>query len=42
MIIRIIPPASPLQPDPAEVVSKRVDGLLTRVQNFTADIMKTA
>ena len=42
LIIRIMPPASPIQPDPAEVVAKRAEGLLTRVQNFTADIMKTA
>jgi hypothetical protein len=42
LIIRIMPPASPMQPDPAEVVAKRAEGLLRRVQNFTADIMKTA
>ena len=42
LIIRIMPPASPMQPNPAEVVAKRAEGLLTRVQNFTADIMKTA
>ncbi len=42
LIIRITPPASPLQPDPAEVIARRAEGLLTRVQNFTADIMKTA
>ena len=41
LIIRITPPASPMQPDPAEVVAKRAEGLLTRVQNFTADILKT-
>ena len=42
LIIRIMPPASPMQPDPAEVVVKRAEGLLTRVQNFTADLMKSA
>jgi hypothetical protein len=42
LIIRIMPPASPMQPDPAEVVVKRAEGLLTRVQNFTADILKSA
>lgn len=42
LIIRIVPSASPLQPDPAEVVTKRAEGLLARVQNFTADIMKIA
>lgn len=41
LIIRIMPPASPMQPDPAEIVVQRAEGLLTRVQNFTADIMKT-
>ena len=40
MIIRITPPRSLLQPDPAEVIAKRADGLLTRVISFTADIMK--
>ena len=42
LIIRIMPPASPMQPNPAEVVAKRSKGLLTRGQNFTADVMKTA
>ena len=42
LIIRIMPPASLMQPDPVEVVAKRAAGLLTRVQNFTADVMKTA
>ena len=41
LIIRIMPPASPMQPDPAEVMVTRAHGLLTRVRNFTADIMKT-
>ena len=39
LIIRILPPASPMQPDPAEVVARRAEGLLTRVTNFTADVM---
>lgn len=42
LIIRITPPKLPMQPDPAEIVAKRAEGLLERVQNFTADIMKTA
>jgi hypothetical protein len=42
LIIRIMPPASLMQPDPVEVVAKRAEGLLNRVQNFTADVMKTA
>jgi hypothetical protein len=42
LIIRITPPASPMQPDPAAVVAQRAEGLLSRVRNFTSDIMKTA
>jgi hypothetical protein len=42
LIIRITPPASALPVDPAEIVARRAEGLLSRVQNFTADIMKTA
>lgn len=39
LIIRITPPKMPMQPDPAEIIARRADGLLTRVQNFTADIL---
>ena len=42
LIIRIVPPPSLMQPDPAEMVAKRAHGLLARVTSFTADIMKTA
>ena len=42
LIIRITPPASVMQPDPAAVVAARAEGLYTRVRNFTADIMKSA
>ena len=42
LIIRITPPKLPMQPDPAEIVARRAEGLLTRVQNFTADVMNTA
>ena len=42
LLIRIVPPASPMQPNPTEVVAERAKGLLARVQNFTADIMKIA
>jgi hypothetical protein len=42
LIIRITPPASPMQPDPAEVIARRAEGLLLRVQNFTADVLKPA
>lgn len=42
LLIRIIPPQLPMQPDPAEIVAKRAAGLLDRVHSFTAGIMKTA
>ena len=42
LIIRITPAPQPLHPDPAEIVSERAEGLLTRVRAFTADIMRTA
>ena len=42
LIIRITPPKLPMQPDPEEIVARRALGLLERVNNFTADIMKTA
>jgi hypothetical protein len=40
-LIRILPPASPML-DPGQLLADRVDGLLSRVQAFTADITKTA
>jgi hypothetical protein len=40
-LIRILPPASPMQ-DPAQLLATRIEGLLSRVQAFTADVMKTA
>ena len=42
MIIRILPAAHPMQPDPAEMLEKRIAGLSERVASFTADVMKTA
>lgn len=42
MIIRILPAAHPMQPDPAEVLEKRIVGLSERVASFTADVMKTS
>jgi hypothetical protein len=42
LLIRITPPKLPMQPDPAEIVSRKAEGLLSRVQNFTADILNTA
>lgn len=41
-LIRMLPPAHPMQPPPAEILAARVDGLLGRVESFTADIMRTA
>ncbi|MBU1586360.1 MAG: FBP domain-containing protein [Actinobacteria bacterium] len=40
-MIRLLPPATPLQ-DPQELLAARIDGLVTRVQGFTAELMKTA
>jgi len=42
LLIRITPPASATQPDPAAIVQAKADGLLSRVRSFTADVMKTA
>lgn len=42
IMIRILPAAHPMQPDPAEVLEKRIAGLSERVASFTADVMKTA
>ena len=42
LIIRILPPKQPMQPDPADILEARTAGLLSRVQSFTADVMKTA
>ena len=40
-LIRILPPASPML-DPSQLLADRVNGLLSRVEAFTADITKTA
>ncbi|MCU1524146.1 MAG: hypothetical protein JWO18_1040, partial [Microbacteriaceae bacterium] len=40
LIIRIVPPKIPMQPDPSEIVARRAEGLLNRVRSFTADVMK--
>ena len=40
-LIRILPPAHPMQPSPAEILAMRVDDLLGRVESFMADIMRT-
>lgn len=41
LIIRITPPPSVMQPDPAQIVAVRAEGLLERVRSFTADVMRT-
>lgn len=40
LIIRITPPPSAVQPDPAAVVAAKADGLLDRVTSFTAGVMR--
>ncbi|MBX3098723.1 MAG: FBP domain-containing protein [Salinibacterium sp.] len=40
-MIRILPPPTPLQ-DPEQLLASRIEGLSSRVQAFTADVMKTA
>ena len=40
-MIRTLPPASPMQ-DPEQLLVARIDGLVSRVRAFTADVMKTA
>jgi hypothetical protein len=42
IIIRMVPAAHPMHPDPDEVVAARAIGLLERVQAFSATVMKTA
>ena len=41
-LIRILPPASDMQPSPAEILASRVDGLLARVDAFSSDVMRPA
>ena len=41
-LIRILPPAHPLQPDPAQLLAGRIEGLNSRLQSFTASVMKPA
>jgi hypothetical protein len=40
-LIRVLPPAHDLI-DPEQLLATRIDGLVSRVQAFTADVMKTA
>jgi hypothetical protein len=41
-LIRVLPPASLLQPEPDRLLATRSEQLLARVQSFTADVMKSA
>lgn len=41
-LIRILPPASPMQPSPEEQLAQRSEALLSRVDAFTTDVMRTA
>jgi hypothetical protein len=41
-IIRILPPPSDMQPSPSDVVASRAAGLLTRLNSFTAEVLKPA
>jgi hypothetical protein len=41
-IIRIVPPPSDMQPDPADVVASRAAGLLARLDSFTTEVLKSA
>jgi hypothetical protein len=40
LIIRIAPPALPMQPDPKEIVDDRIAGLKKRLDSFTANVMR--
>jgi hypothetical protein len=42
ILIRIVPPASDLQPDPAELVARRAAGLSVRLGNFVGGVLRTA
>lgn len=39
-LIRILPPASDMQPSPDEILAGRTEGLVARVEAFTADILR--
>ena len=41
-IIRILPPPSDMQPSPTDVVASRAAGLLTRLESFTSEVLKSA
>ena len=41
-MIRVLPPPHPMQVPREELLAQRSESLLARVQDFTADVMKTA
>ncbi len=41
-LIRILPPASDMHPAPAEILASRAEGLLTRIEAFSSDVMRSA
>ncbi|MGX5680012.1 FBP domain-containing protein [Schumannella luteola] len=41
-LIRILPPASDMQPSPEEILAGRSEGLTARIEAFTSDVMRTA
>jgi hypothetical protein len=41
-LIRILPPASDMQPSPEEILAGRSETLIARVEAFAGDVMKTA
>ncbi|MDJ0335600.1 FBP domain-containing protein [Salinibacterium sp. G-O1] len=41
-LIRILPPPHPMQPAPEEVLAARTNGLISRVQALTANVMRSA
>jgi hypothetical protein len=42
IIIRIVPPPSDMQPDPSEIVARRSEGLLKRLDSFVDGVLRTA
>ncbi|SDZ33495.1 FBP domain-containing protein [Herbiconiux ginsengi] len=40
MLIRIVPPKSDMQPDPADVIASRAEGLSSRLNSFTDDVLR--
>ena len=41
-LIRILPPAHPMQPSPDQILATRTAGLISRMQAFTASVMNSA